>query len=149
MKRFAALYRCLDETNKTSRKVECLREYFLAVNPADAADFNVRKLAPYVDNGYSIVGCEPSCLLTFRDEYPDLLRGEEKEAAKKIGYHTLMVEEFLSYLSHPLRECGICLASRLPEPFVLPLLGLEIGIDLVAVSQVVSNGAIHLFQGER
>lgn len=43
-----------------------------------------------------LVGVEPSAILTFRDEYPDLLRGEEKEAAKKIGYHALMIDEFLS-----------------------------------------------------
>jgi DNA ligase-1 len=36
MKRFAALYRCLDETTKTGRKVECLRQYFEAALPQDA-----------------------------------------------------------------------------------------------------------------
>ena len=43
-----------------------------------------------------LIGVEPSAILTFRDEYPDLLRGEEKEAAQKISHHTLMIEEFLS-----------------------------------------------------
>ncbi|HKZ38552.1 MAG TPA: FAD-linked oxidase C-terminal domain-containing protein, partial [Chryseolinea sp.] len=43
-----------------------------------------------------LVGVEPSAILTFRDEYPDLLRGDEKVNAKKIGAHTFMVEEFLS-----------------------------------------------------
>lgn len=43
-----------------------------------------------------LVGVEPSAILTFRDEYPDLLRGEEKEAALEIGRHTFMIEEFLS-----------------------------------------------------
>lgn len=43
-----------------------------------------------------LIGVEPSAILTFRDEYPDLLRGEEKEAAQKIGFHTLMIDEFLS-----------------------------------------------------
>jgi len=37
MKRFASLFRCLDETTKTSRKVECLREYFSTVDAIDAA----------------------------------------------------------------------------------------------------------------
>jgi DNA ligase 1 len=37
VKRFASLYSALDETTKTSRKVECLREYFQAADPADAA----------------------------------------------------------------------------------------------------------------
>ena len=39
------------------------------------AAFNVAQLHPFVEQGYSIVGCEPSCILTFRDEYPDLLKG--------------------------------------------------------------------------
>lgn len=43
-----------------------------------------------------LIGVEPSAILTFRDEYPDLVRGEEKEAAIKISNHTLMIEEFLS-----------------------------------------------------
>ena len=37
MKRFAALYRSLDETTKTSRKIAALKEYFAAAAPADAA----------------------------------------------------------------------------------------------------------------
>ena len=43
-----------------------------------------------------LVGVEPSAILTFRDEYPDLLRGEEKVNAKRIGANTFMIEEFLS-----------------------------------------------------
>ena len=43
-----------------------------------------------------LVGVEPSAILTFRDEYPDLLRGEEKDAAKKIALNTFMIEEFLA-----------------------------------------------------
>ena len=37
------------------------------------ARFNVDLLAPYAAQDIPIVGCEPSCLLTLRDEYPDLL----------------------------------------------------------------------------
>jgi DNA ligase 1 len=37
MKRFADLYALLDETTKTSVKVEALRSYFAAAPPADAA----------------------------------------------------------------------------------------------------------------
>ncbi|RAW00903.1 FAD-binding and (Fe-S)-binding domain-containing protein [Pseudochryseolinea flava] len=43
-----------------------------------------------------LIGIEPSAILTFRDEYPDLLRGEEKDAAYRIGAHTFMIEEFLA-----------------------------------------------------
>jgi FAD/FMN-containing dehydrogenase/Fe-S oxidoreductase len=43
-----------------------------------------------------LIGVEPSAILTFRDEYPDLLRGQEKEAAQQIAAHTFMIEEFLA-----------------------------------------------------
>ncbi|HEX6892733.1 MAG TPA: FAD-linked oxidase C-terminal domain-containing protein [Chryseolinea sp.] len=43
-----------------------------------------------------LVGVEPSAILTFRDEYPDLLRDEEKESAKRIAANTFMIEEFLA-----------------------------------------------------
>ena len=43
-----------------------------------------------------LIGVEPSAILTFRDEYPDLLRGEEKQNARQIAAHTYMIEEFLA-----------------------------------------------------
>jgi Fe-S oxidoreductase len=57
---------------------------------------NVAVFKDRITHETPLIGVEPSAILTFRDEYPDLLRGEEKEAAQKIGYHSLMVEEFLS-----------------------------------------------------
>ena len=43
-----------------------------------------------------LVGIEPSAILTFRDEYPDLLRGKEKEQALEVAEKTLTIEEFLA-----------------------------------------------------
>jgi FAD/FMN-containing dehydrogenase/Fe-S oxidoreductase len=57
---------------------------------------NVALFKDHITHDTPLIGVEPSAILTFRDEYPDLLRGEEKEAAMKIGYHTLMIEEFLA-----------------------------------------------------
>ena len=34
---------------------------------------NVAVLAPYAKQGIPIIGTEPSCILTLRDEYKDLL----------------------------------------------------------------------------
>ncbi len=56
------------------------------------ARFNVGKLLPYVEAGFSVVGCEPSCILTFRDEYPDLLKGHAVDAVAKA---TFLLEEFI------------------------------------------------------
>ena len=56
------------------------------------AAFNVTALSRYVDDGIPIVGCEPSCVLTFRDEYPSLL---DDPRAERLARHVLMIEEFL------------------------------------------------------
>jgi FAD/FMN-containing dehydrogenase/Fe-S oxidoreductase len=57
---------------------------------------NVGVFRNLVNHETPLIGVEPSAILTFRDEYPDLLRGEEKDAAIHISNHTLMIEEFLS-----------------------------------------------------
>lgn len=62
----------------------------------DLARKNVALFRDHISHETPLVGVEPSAILTFRDEYPDLLRGKEKEAAQQIGRHTLMIEEFLS-----------------------------------------------------
>lgn len=56
---------------------------------------NVSIFESLIDDDHPLIGIEPSAILTFRDEYPDLLRGELKVAAKKIARNSLMVDEFL------------------------------------------------------
>ncbi len=57
---------------------------------------NVELLAPIIDESSPLIGLEPSAILTFRDEYIDLLQGDQKENAKKIAANTFTIEEFLS-----------------------------------------------------
>ena len=57
----------------------------------DNAAWNVDKLAPYAEQGTPIIGLEPSCLLTLRDEYPEFLG---TTAAKKVAESTFLFEEF-------------------------------------------------------
>jgi Fe-S oxidoreductase len=52
-------------------------------------------LTPRVEAGASIVGLEPSCILTFRDELPDLNRDSRTEILARGSY---MLEEFLNTL---------------------------------------------------
>ena len=52
--------------------------------------------APLVSESTPLVGLEPSAILTFRDEYPDLLRGAEQEAARKLAKSVYTIEEFLA-----------------------------------------------------
>jgi Fe-S oxidoreductase len=56
-----------------------------------AAD-NVARLVPAARQGRPIIGLEPSCLLTLRDEYPELVRTED---ARLVARQSLLLEEFL------------------------------------------------------
>jgi len=57
---------------------------------------NVSLFSDLLNDNALLVGVEPSGILSFRDEYPDLLRGEMKEKALKIAKYALTMEEFLS-----------------------------------------------------
>src|SRR5690606_18454762 len=50
-------------------------------------------IAPAVARGVSVVGLEPSCLLTFRDEMPALLGAEWTEAQAR---QVMLFEEFIA-----------------------------------------------------
>ena len=54
---------------------------------------NLAMLNAIADRRIPVVGLEPSCLLTFRDEYPDLLPGAE---AQRVAQNCFLLEEFLS-----------------------------------------------------
>jgi FAD/FMN-containing dehydrogenase/Fe-S oxidoreductase len=56
------------------------------------AAWNVAQLAPYARRGVAIVGLEPSCLLTLRDESVDLLRTDE---ARLVADRSVLLEQFL------------------------------------------------------
>jgi Fe-S oxidoreductase len=62
----------------------------------DWAHLNVDVLAPYAEHGTLIVGTEPSCLLTLRDEYPELVR---TEASRSVASQALMLDELLVQLA--------------------------------------------------
>jgi Fe-S oxidoreductase len=57
---------------------------------------NVDALLPYARRGVPIVGTEPSCLLTFRDEYPDLLRDDDSKA---VAAQSFLLDELLVKLA--------------------------------------------------
>ncbi|GIX47015.1 MAG: oxidoreductase [Candidatus Tectimicrobiota bacterium] len=59
------------------------------------AQYNVASLAPYARRGIPIVGLEPSCLLTLRDDYLDLVPGEEATA---VAEKAVTLDEFLYQL---------------------------------------------------
>ena len=51
-------------------------------------------LALYAEAGIPIVGLEPSCVLSFRDEYPDLL---DDPRAAVLGRQSFLIDEFLAH----------------------------------------------------
>lgn len=59
------------------------------------ANKNVALLADIITDEAPLIGIEPSAILTFRDEYPDLVDQPLVEKAKKLASRTFTIEEFL------------------------------------------------------
>ena len=57
---------------------------------------NVRLWSSLISENTPLVGIEPSAILTFRDEYPDLVSDEWVERAQELAKHTLLLEEFIA-----------------------------------------------------
>ncbi len=64
------------------------------------ASINIAMLKDKVTASIPLIGIEPSTMLTFRDEYPDLLRGTEKEEALKLAPNVLLFDEFIAREAH-------------------------------------------------
>lgn len=74
----------------------CCGRTFLSAGLVDQArrelDRLVKTYAPFAARGVPIVGLEPSCLLTLRDE---LLSLRQDNDARNVGAHAMLFEEFL------------------------------------------------------
>ena len=90
------LARAADDRNGNARPLCCGRT-FLASGLVDEARAEARRtlaaLHPYVARGLPVVGLEPSCLYTLRDEFKSMLPGAEAEA---LAARALLFEEFLA-----------------------------------------------------
>ena len=62
----------------------------------DLATANVELLDPVVTDEAPLVGIEPSAILTFRDEAPDLVPERLAAAARRLAGRTLLIDEFLA-----------------------------------------------------
>ena len=80
-----------------SERPLCCGRTFLSVGLVDEARREMQRtldaLAPYVARGLPIIGLEPSCLFTFRDEMPALFK---HEAADALAANALLLEEFIA-----------------------------------------------------
>ncbi|GAB3891152.1 FAD-binding and (Fe-S)-binding domain-containing protein [Spirosoma agri] len=60
------------------------------------AEHNVKVLKDIITSEMPLVGMEPSAILTFRDEYPDLVDESMVADAKQLAQHALTFEEFIA-----------------------------------------------------
>lgn len=60
------------------------------------AEANVNLFSDLMTEETPLIGIEPSAILSFRDEYISLLRGEAQEKAKKLSKNVFTIEEFLA-----------------------------------------------------
>jgi FAD/FMN-containing dehydrogenase/Fe-S oxidoreductase len=60
------------------------------------AQKNVRMLSKVVSEDAPLIGIEPSAILTFRDEYVDLVDDDQLEEARNLSSNAYMIDEFLT-----------------------------------------------------
>jgi Fe-S oxidoreductase len=78
------------------RRPLCCGRTFLSAGLVDEAKVEARRtieiLRPHVERGVPVVGLEPSCLLTLRDEFLAMLPGPDTDA---LAARAVLLEEFL------------------------------------------------------
>jgi len=62
---------------------------------SNLADRNIQMLKDLVTESQPLVGIEPSAILGFRDEYPDLCTEEFRESALDLAANTFTIDEFI------------------------------------------------------
>jgi FAD/FMN-containing dehydrogenase/Fe-S oxidoreductase len=60
------------------------------------ANKNIKVFDKLVSEEKPLIGIEPSAILTFRDEYPDLAEDSQLEAAQRLAKKSFYIDEFLS-----------------------------------------------------
>lgn len=63
---------------------------------AKLAERNVSVFEPLINGSRPLVGIEPSAILGFCDEYPDLVSEPFKDAAARLSSHVFVFEEFIA-----------------------------------------------------
>lgn len=94
----AAGYKVNIATAPDARKLCCGRTYLatgMMTQAKHEANRMIDALLPWAEKDIPIVGLEPSCLLTLRDEYPVLIPGKNTElvASKAMMFEELIVED--------------------------------------------------------
>ncbi len=66
-----------------------------------SARHNIERLHEWSRQGGRIIACEPSCILTMRDDYPALFKGELRSKAETVAGACWTFEEFLASILVP------------------------------------------------
>ncbi|HUI12823.1 MAG TPA: FAD-linked oxidase C-terminal domain-containing protein [Xanthobacteraceae bacterium] len=94
----AAGYRVHFAAPQKGKRPLCCGRTFLSVGRVDEAKKEAQRtldaLAPYAERGIPILGLEPSCLFSFRDEIPALIKSD---TARQVAGAALLFEEFLAH----------------------------------------------------
>jgi Fe-S oxidoreductase len=93
----AAGYKVLCPSPLDKGRPLCCGRTFLSGGLVDEARVEAERmidtLMPFVERGVPIIGLEPSCLLTLRDEFPSLLPGTD---TAELAENAFLLEEFLA-----------------------------------------------------
>ncbi len=80
------------------------------------ANRNVELLRNIITEDTPLVGIEPSCILSFRDEYPRLVDAANQSAAQALTKHALLYDEFLmQQIQAGKIDLASCLAPLQPD----------------------------------
>lgn len=60
------------------------------------ANKNIELFSAHISDSIPLIGLEPSAILTFRDEYPDLATDENHAAATQLAKNVFFIDEFLA-----------------------------------------------------
>jgi Fe-S oxidoreductase len=60
------------------------------------ANRNIELFSAHISDSIPLIGLEPSAILTFRDEYPDLATDENHAAAHNLAKNVFFIDEFLA-----------------------------------------------------
>ncbi len=89
-------YKVLPASLRDERPLCCGRTFLsvgLAAEAKEEARRTIAALKPFAARGVPIIGLEPSCLLTLRDEFPALLPGDDANA---LATAAVLFEEFVA-----------------------------------------------------
>jgi len=97
----------------TAHGVRCCGRPMISNGMLDAAianaEHNVNILHDAAQAGTPIIACEPSCILTIKDDYPALLKGDARAKARTVAEHCITFEELVEKW---LSECTLTFDAR-------------------------------------